>query len=320
MDRREFLAAAATPLVLGVVPPAFARRSGGLPLALVTADLESNIVAVELPSGRVYRRLQTPSDPRSIESIGGTAAIVAHTSSGRVSLIDPTLAVRSIRGPFEAPRYSAVSDDRRFAYVTDSDRQEVAIVDLRARRVVRRVPVGGPARHLSLDVLGRRLWVVLGSKSAEIAIVGLDHPRGPRVVDRIRPPFLAHDVGYEPRGARVWVTSGDRRMIAIYDDHSTRLVRTLRSDAPPQHVTFLGGRAFVTSGDDAVLRVHALDGRLLRSAPVPVGSYNVDEGFGLVFTPSLSRGTLCTFSARGATIEQSRVARSSHDACFVMIA
>ena len=57
-----------------------------------------------------------------------------------------------------------------------------------------------------------------------------------------------------------------------------------------------------------------------RSAPVPVGSYNVDEGFGLVFTPSLSRGTLCTFSARGAAIEQSRVARSSHDACFVMIA
>ena len=320
MDRREFLAAAGTPLVLGVVPPAFARRSGRLPLALVTADLESNIVAVELPSGRVYRRLQTPSDPRSIESIGGTAAIVAHTSSGRVSLIDPTLAVRSIRGPFDAPRYTAVSDDWRFAYVTDSDRREVAIVDLRARRVVRRVPVGGPARHLSLDVLGRRLWVVLGSKSAEIAIVGLDHPRGPRVVDRIRPPFLAHDVGYEPRRARVWVTSGDRRMIAIYDDHGTRLIRTLRGDAPPQHVTFLGGRAFVTSGDDAVLRVHALDGRLLRSAPVPVGSYNVDEGFGLVFTPSLSRGTLCTFSARGAAIEQSRVARSSHDACFVMIA
>jgi DNA-binding beta-propeller fold protein YncE len=320
MDRRKFLAAAATPLVLGVVPPAFAKRSGGLPVALVTADLESSVVAVELSSGRVYRRLQTPGDPRSIESIGGTGAIVAHTSSGRVSLIDQKLAVHSIRGPFEEPRYTAVSDDLRVAYVTDSARQEVAIVDLRARRVVRRVPVGGPARHLSLDVLGRRLWVVLGSKSAEIAIVGLDHPRGPRVVDRVHPPFLAHDVGYEPRGARVWVTSGDRGRMAIYDDHGTRLIGTLKGDAPPQHVTFLGGRAFVTSGDDAVLRVHALDGRLLRSAPVPVGSYNVEEGFGMIFTPSLSRGTLCTFSARGAAIEQTRVARSSHDACFVMLA
>ena len=100
MDRREFLTAAAAPLVLGVVPSAFARRSGGLPLALVTADLESSIVAVELPSGRVYRRLQTPAGPRSIESIGGTGAIVAHTSSGRVSLVDSTLGVHDDPGAF----------------------------------------------------------------------------------------------------------------------------------------------------------------------------------------------------------------------------
>jgi DNA-binding beta-propeller fold protein YncE len=319
MDRREFLLAAAAPLLLGV-SPAHARRSGGGALALVTADLESSIVAVELAGGRVYRRLRTPADPRSIESIGGAGAIVAHTSSGRMSLVDQTLAVRPIRGTFGAPRYSAVSDDMRFAYVTDSERREVAIVDLRSRRIVDRVPVGGPARHLTLDVLGRRLWVVLGSKSAEIAIVGLDHPRGPQVVDRVRPPFLAHDVGYEPGRARVWVTSGDRRSLAIYDDHGTRLLRTLPGDAPPQHVTFLGGRAFVTSGDDAVLRIHALDGRLLRSAAVPAGSYNVQHGFGTILTPSLSQGTLCTFSAKGAPLERVHVARSSHDACFVMAA
>ena len=118
---------------------------------------------------------------------------------------------------------------------------------------------------------------MLGSKSAEIAIVGLDHPRGPRVVDRVRPPFLAHDVGFSPSGARVWVTSGDRGRIAIYDDHVTcgSCARS-RGDAPPQHVTFLGGRAFVTSGDDAILRVHALDGRLLAlsagAAPAPTTS------------------------------------------------
>ena len=40
----------------------------------------------------------------------------------------------------------------------------------------------------------------------------------------------------------------------------------------------------------------------------------------MILTPSLSQGTLCTFSARGAAIERTRVARSSHDACFVMVA
>ncbi len=134
----------------------------------------------------------------------------------------------------------------------------------------------------------------------------------------IRPPFLAHDVGFTPGGRRVWVTSGDRGRIAIYDARTGELIRALAADAPPQHVTFMGDRAFVTSGDDAMLRVHALDGRLLRSAPVPAGSYNVQHGWRWILTPSLSQGTLCTFNPRGVALNELRVARSSHDACFIV--
>jgi hypothetical protein len=137
-------------------------------------------------------------------------------------------------------------------------------------------------------------------------------------VGTVKPPFLAHDVGFTPGGGRVWVTSGDRGRIAIYDARTGSPVRALRADAPPQHVTFMGDRAFVTSGDDAVLRVHALDGRLLRSAPVPPGSYNVQHGHRWILSPSLSRGTLCSFSARGAPLHEDRVARSSHDACLIV--
>ena len=151
-------------------------------------------------------------------------------------------------------------------------------------------------------------------------MLSLAEPRRPRVVGHVRPPFPAHDVGFTPGGRRVWITSGDRGRIAIYEARTGALVRTIAADAPPQHVTFVDDHAFVTSGDDGLLRVHALDGRRLGSAPVPVGSYNVQQGFGQILTPSLSLGTLCTFSAGGVPIERSRVARSSHDACFVMVA
>ena len=318
MDRRDFLAAAAAPLVLGLAPAALARRSGGTPLALVTADLESSIVAVDLGSGKVHRRLGTPADPRSIESVGMVGALVAHTAGGRMTLVDSELRVHPISGTFGAPRYTAVSPDRRYAYVTDSAREEIAVLEVRGRRVVGRVPVGGPCRHLGLDRDGTRLWTALGNKADRIAVLSLADPRRPRVVGTIRPPFLAHDVGFTPGGRRVWVTSGDRGRLAIYDARTARLVRTLAGDAPPQHVTFMGDRAFVTSGDDSVLRVHALDGRLLRSAPVPVGSFNVQQGHRWILTPSLSQGTLCAFSPRGAALHELRVARSSHDACFVM--
>ena len=219
---------------------------------------------------------------------------------------------------FRSPRYTAVSPDRRLAYVTDSAREELAVVDVRGRRVIGRVRVGGPARHLGIDRDGTRLWVALGNKAERIAVVSLAEPRRPRLVGTIRPPFLAHDVGFTLGGRRVWVTSGDRGRIAIYEARTAALLRTLAADAPPQHVTFMGDRAFVTSGDDAVLRVHALDGRLLRSAPVPVGSYNVQQGHRWILSPSLSEGTLCSFTARGAPLHEVRVARSSHDACFIV--
>ena len=204
--------------------------------------------------------------------------------------------------------------------MTDSERQEVVVVDLAGRRVIGRTAVGGPARHLGIDRAGSRLWVALGSKAPAIAVLSLAEPRRPRVVGTVRPPFLAHDVGFTPGGRRVWVTSGDRGRIAIYDARTGGLVRTIAADAPPQHVTFVDDRAFVTSGDDGVLRIHALDGRRVGSAAVPLGSYNVQQGFGMILTPSLSQGTLCTFSAGGVPIERARIARSSHDACFVLVA
>jgi len=320
MNRRELLAAAAAPLALAVVPPAFARRRGGTALALVTADLEAAIVAVDLTNGEVHRRLKTPAGPRSIESIGGRTALVAHTEGGRMTLVDGRLHVHPIVGDFGAPRYTAVSPGRRLAYVTDSERQEVVVVDLVGRRVIGRTAVSGPARHLGIDRSGSRLWVALGSKATVIAVLSLAEPRQPRLVGTVRPPFLAHDVGFTPGGRRVWVTAGDRGRIAIYDARAGRLVRTIAADAPPQHVTFVDDRAFVTSGEDGVLRMHALDGRRVGSAAVPLGSYNVQQGFGMILTPSLSQGTLCTFSAGGVPIERARIARSSHDACFVLVA
>jgi DNA-binding beta-propeller fold protein YncE len=263
----------------------------------------------------------TLSGPRSIESVLATTAVVGHTSEGAVSLLDgPTLRVRRVLRGFGEPRYVAAHPRGRYAYVTDSGLGELAVLDVVRATVTERVELGGPARHIAIDRAGRRLWVALGTKAAEVAVLTLDHPARPRFVARIRPPFLAHDVGFAPGGGAVWVTSGDRGTIAIYDPATHRLLVRLPADAPPQHVTFGGATAYVTSGDDGMLRVHGLNGRLRRSTRVPAGSYNVQHGWEgqRILTPSLSRGTLCVLDASGRLVRRVRAARSSHDACFVV--
>jgi DNA-binding beta-propeller fold protein YncE len=314
MNRREFVVAAAA---LAIAPEALAEqlKERGPPIALVTADLESRIVVVSLGDGRTLRTIPTLAGPRSIERAWGTA-VVAHTAHGAVTLVDRAkLRVRKVLHDFEEPRYTAASSDERFAFVTDSGSGQLVVVDVIRGRVVRRLDVGGPARHVSVDLRGR-LWTALGTKAPRIAVVDVRDPLQPRLLGRIKAPFLAHDVGFTSGGEVVWVTSGDREELALFDPRTARPVKRLQAGAPPQHVTFRGRLAYVTSGDDGTLRTHdAVTGRVLRTARIPIGSYNVAEGFGLVFMPSLSQGTLCLADGRGRVTASVHVARSSHDAC-----
>ena len=296
------MVAAATPYGL---------RAGPAPVALVTADTESHVAVVSLQSRRVVKRIATSEGPRSIQSLGDMA-VVAHAATGVVTLLEGRRVRRVLHG-FQEPRYTAYG--RRHAFVTDSGSGEVAVIDLARGRVVRRLEVGALARHVSIDPAQRRLWVPLGSSAAEIVEVDVSEPEHPRVTRRIRPPFLAHDVGFAPFGGSIWVTAGRERTMAVY--RGARHV-VLAADEAPQHVTFGPTRAYIASGEGRSVRVHALnDGRMLRSTRVPIGSYNVQRGAGAVLTPSLNAGILTVLDGAGRVRFQTRVASAAHDCCVI---
>src|ERR1051325_9241036 len=315
MDRRAFVTGAAA-LVFAPRAPA---RLSGRQLALVTADEEARLVAVELPSGRIHRYVATLPKPRSIES-AGPMAVVAHSEIGAVSIVrGVTLEVEHVLRGFGEPRYTAGHPDGRHAYVTDAKRGEVIALDVLRGRVVGRAAVGRLARHVTIDPAGRTLWIALGAKAERIAVVDITQRARPRLVRQIRPPFLAHDVGWAPGGNRVWVSSGDRHEVAIYAARSGRLLRRLAADEPPQHFTFRDQLVFVASGESGTMRVHRVDGAHLRTAGIPDDSYNVQQADGWVVAPGLGTGTLCLLDGEGRPRWHKTVARSSHDACIVTV-
>jgi hypothetical protein len=315
MDRRAFIGEAAC---LVVAPRALARIGSGLEVALVTADLEARLVAVQLTSGRVHRHVRTLPKPRSIEAVG-PMAVVAHSEIGAVTLVrGSTLAVEHVLRGFGEPRYTAGHPDGRHAYVTDAKRGEVIVMDVLRGRVLAREHVGSLARHITIDPAGRTLWVALGSKARQIAVVDISQRVRPRLVRRFRPPFLAHDVGWTLDGKRVWVSSGDRNELAIYQARTGRLLKRLAADKPPQHFTFRGEAVYVASGESGMLRVHRTDGDPRRTTAIPDDSYNVQQASGWIVTPALGRGTLCVLDSRAGVVWRKTIARSSHDACIVV--
>jgi DNA-binding beta-propeller fold protein YncE len=318
MDRRRFLAtAAAAPFALRSTA-ALARALGGTPLALVTADVESRVTIYDLEARRIRGHIPTLPGRKSIETVGnGTLALVAHSSIGAISLIDvKTMRVRHELHGFVEPRYTAALPDGDTALVTDAGTGELVTVDLVDGRIVHRLGVGLHARHVSLDPLSLTLWTALGFSAPEIVAVDLTGSR-PRVATRVTPPYHAHDVVFTPGGRHVWVSSGDERKLGIWDAATRRLLVTHEEGAPPQHITFNSRAAYVTS-DDAVRVRRLSDGKLLRTTPVPGGSYNVTQGWNRVFTPSLEQGTLAVLDRRGAVLGAPRVAKVAHDACFVV--
>lgn len=265
MDRRSFLlAAAAAPFALQRLQPG--------PLAYVTCDLESSVAVVDLERGRVLHRIPTHPDPRSIEKVGDVA-VVAHTISGRLSILRDGDVVHEVEG-FAEPRYT--NADGRIAWVTDSGDPQVVAVDVERGRIVERIKLKQWPRHLSRR--GKTLVIALGTASSEVAVVRNGDVRYRKT------SYLVHDVGFSPQG-KLWLT---------------------RAEGGPEHVTFLGDRAYVTNGSKGIV---TFDGRTI---PIPIGSYNVQSGAARVITPSLDTGTLTVIG--GPTVE---VAQSSHDACFV---
>jgi DNA-binding beta-propeller fold protein YncE len=251
----------------------------------------------------VYRRIPTAPSPFSIERVGDTA-VVAHTVSGRVTVLG-----RHVVEGFGEPRYTAAAHDGRHAFVSDSGDARLVTVDVVRGTIVGHVKLSQWPRHVSLAPDGRTLWVSLGTASNAIAVVDVSDPARPVHVRTVKPPFLAHDVGFAPSG-RVWVTSGEEHRISAHG-------RLLAAGGAPQHVTFLGDRTYVTSGADGTLHVYdEPTARLLATTRIPVGSYNVQFAAGRILTPSLDQGTLCVLDAGGHVRETVHVAPSSHDACL----
>lgn len=317
MNRRQLLVAAASLPVALRAGLAAARPAGGRPLALVTCDTQARVAAVDVTTLEIVRSIDTLPAPRSIER-ALDSALVAHTTEGALTLIGPDLEpVRVVHG-FDEPRYAAVDPWKRHAFVSDSGSHEVAVLDHRGRTLAR-LAVGGPARHVGLRHAGvRLLWTVLGSRAEQVAVLDVDDPTRPRLRRRLTPPFLAHDVGFTPDGRHAWVTSGNERRIALYTADGRHL-RTIPAGAPPQHVSFLDDRAYVTSGDDGTLSVHrAHTGELLRRRRIPVGSYNVQAEHRWILSPSLEGGSLAVATPTGQTVRTTDVSPSSHDACLLV--
>lgn len=289
------------------------------PIALATAETQNELVAVSLADGRVIRRVDLPADPENIETGPGGPALVVSTKAGTVTLVDPrSFRIMGKLGGFDAPHIAAIAPDGEWGYVSDDATGKLAVIELSARRVVRRLQVGLGAHHMSISPDERRLWIALGEHARTIVVVDLKNPSRPRVLRRFEPGFGVHDLAFGSDGRTVWVTASTGSSVHVLSAHTGRALFTVPAGIAPQHVAFAGRFAYVTSGyGGSIEQVEARTGRVLRTASVPYGSFNLSIAGGRVVISSLLRGTVTELNSRLRVLRSERIAPASRDVALV---
>lgn len=283
-------AAAAAPRVPPAPPPV---------QALVTAETENRLLVVDLPSGRVVRRIPVPADPEDLATDGsGGEVVVVSSAAGKVTLLngDTLQPLKTLSG-FDQPHIAAIAPDGQHAYVTDDARGTVTAIDLADLRVTSTIRVGAGAHHLCFDLGDLEAWVALGESARMLVLLSTRDFGQPRVIGHFPPPFPVHDLGCSPDSARVWLTSAGGPDVTLFDGFDYGVVFRVPVGPPPQHVVLQGRYAYLTSGYGGIIeQVDASTGRILHRATSPYGSFELAADGRYVVTSSLLRGTLAIYT------------------------
>jgi DNA-binding beta-propeller fold protein YncE len=283
-------------------------------MALVTDETENRLLAVDLRSGRITKRIMLAADPENVV-VSRDRAVVVGANSGTVTVLDRRSlhVVRALPG-FGSPHIPAISPDGEYAYVTDDARGTLTIIRLSDATVISSVTVGPGAHHLTASPDGRRLWIALGESAHTIVIVEISHRDRPRVIERFDPGFPAHDLAFTPDGRRVWITSDSGPDVTVFSATARRGLFRAPVGPPPQHVAFDRHYAYLTSGyGDTLQKVALSDGRVIRRTSAPHGSFELDAGGGYVVTSSLLLGTLTAYNPQLEPLRVLHLAPATRD-------
>ena len=202
-----------------------ANRSGG---SISFIDLTTGVEIARVPIGPVIpHEVHVSADGR----FALTTEYGPEDNHGRhIVLMDVASALVVSRidlGPNSRPHTALFLPDGRHAVATMQDSDQLALVDLEAKEVVKTYPTGGREGHMvRLSPDGSRAYVTSRGAEGTLSVIFLNEERPPVV---IATGLGAEGLDVTPDGSEVWVANRGETSISVIDTQSLEIVATLDS-------------------------------------------------------------------------------------------
>jgi DNA-binding beta-propeller fold protein YncE len=277
------------------------------PLVWVALENANEIVLVDIAKGKVLARHDTPGGPHNVTvAADGTAAatlyasdrlvlvgqrkarflnlggtphdvkaarglfVVANEAARRLDLVEEGEHAASIELKAE-PHDLAIAPGGDRAWATLNGTDELAVVDLRARRVERYVSTG-QSPHDILFAPDGTLWVTDWNGPVHV------FDRRGKLRGRIALGEESHHLAFTPDGKQAWITDHAANRTFIVDVRRLKLVDSVRVSGRPHHVAITadGGLAAVVDHDNGTVVVYDVKQRArVRAVHVGAGPHGV---------------------------------------------
>lgn len=225
---------------------------------------------IALVHGGTVRRVRLGGSPHDVK-IAGSLVVVANEGAARLDLV--TLAGRVaghilLKGN---PHDVAITPNERQAWVSLDGLDELALVQVASRRVVRYVSTNQRPHDLLFAPDGR-LWVTDWGEGTFVYTA-----RG-RPVEGILAGVQVHHLAFTPDGRQAWLTDHQGSRVFVVDARDLRVLKSLPIGGAPHHVTITrsGRWAVIADHDEGNLLIFAVaTRRLVASVPVGAGPHGV---------------------------------------------
>ena len=138
-----------------------------------------------------------------------------------------------------------ISNDNRFAFVSNSESGTVSIIDIRKLEKLNDVKVGAQPMSMALSELSKAVYVASQGDGTITVIEAQDH----QVLARMKTKSGARSIRFAPGGRYGFALNTKQSAVHIFDAASNRMLHEVNIIKSPDQITFSNAFAFVRSLD-----------------------------------------------------------------------